>query len=115
MSSKQYNPLINKPEAITSQELTPIWNQLLACARIRKPVLLYGNDTIGRKNLIYEINKRAMEPELSIHTKNPSESDGFMKSLDDMAFNLMYRSTVQYYIDCMTMDGKAIRTCPQLT
>lgn len=51
MSKKQQIESSNTPE------LTPIEEKLLDCAKNGIPVLLYGKDTIGRKELVLKVHK----------------------------------------------------------
>lgn len=77
------------------QELTPIENQLLECAKSGKPVLLYGEDiTIDRKNLIYEIHKRAIGMD---EKKELTIPENIKKGSFD---SIIKDSIKRYYIDC---------------
>lgn len=105
------SPTKQQAKSSITQELTlhvqEIKNQLLKCAERGTPVLLYGKDdtTDGRKNLIYEIHKRALQTDAPIYTEDPK-----VPPVPQEAFrSLIKKCTEQTYIDCGYMDGAEIK------
>ena len=118
-------------ESLTTPELMSIENQLLKCAKSGKPVLLYGDDTIGREELICKIHKQNggidAEVEYFFFKDKPStikEFENMYKKLreNDNPYDVSYQMDLDelkrrcsqstkrtfHYIDSATMDGNEI-------
>ncbi|UJS16901.1 MAG: hypothetical protein L3J17_13435 [Candidatus Jettenia sp.] len=87
-------------------ELTPIEVKLLEAARSGQSVLLYGKDSIGRKELILKIHKQAICLD---ETKRLTYTKELLEKVDQgLIENTISRKSKAYYVNCGTMNGNEI-------
>ena len=105
MPAKQHIPIKNHTNR-THQELTPTEKKLLECARNRQPVLLYGKDAEGRKDLVFRIHKKAIGLD---ERKKLEIGEELQKNVSLTVIKSHIRSqTLQLYFNCGAMDSKVI-------
>lgn len=90
------------------QKLTPLEKDLSECARNHKFVLLYGKDTIGRKELVYKVHKMAIELNAQ-ETAQAIEDGKEMPEKSSPMGSLLIRSFInRNYVDCGAMNIEGI-------
>lgn len=106
MPTKQHKPLNNKPEAITSQELTPIEKKLLEYAEKGQPVLLYSENLNNAHDLVFKIHlrnggKRQWEEYVNWRTSERIDAEKYQKKFKEAGGGLEELSKVesQYFYD----------------